>query len=119
MRDAFFEGGKGWQLGPYWPGQRCGAKTRKGTLCWNPAMKGKARCWNHGGKSTGARTAAGLAKLETLHLQHGRFTKAAKAEAKRRAQVGRDIRVELRDIEQEAIAAGTLAKDWRDAWDID
>ena len=63
-------------------------------------MKGKARCRNHGGKSTGARTAAGLAKLSALHWKHGRCTKAAKAEAKRRAQVGREIRAELRDIEQ-------------------
>ena len=95
-------------------GQRCGAKTRKGTPCQNPAMKGKARCRNHGGKSTGARTAAGLAKLSALHWKHGRCTKAAKAEAKRRAQIGREIRAELRDIERDAIASGTLAKDWRD-----
>jgi len=119
MNDAFFEAGKGWELGPDWLGQRCGAKTRKGTPCQNPEMAGKVRCRNHGGKSTGARTAAGLAKLETLHLKHGRFTKAAKAEAKRRAQIGREIRAELRDIEQEAIAAGTLGKDWRDDWKVD
>ena len=114
MNDAFFAAGKDWELGPDWLGQRCGAKTRKGTPCQNPAMKGKARCRNHGGKSTGAKTAEGLAKLETLHLKHGRFTKAAKAEAKRRAQIGREIRAELRDIEKEAIAAGALGKDWRD-----
>lgn len=114
MNDAFFAAGKDWELGLDWPGQRCGAKTRKGTPCESPAMKGKARCRNHGGKSTGARTAAGLAKLSALHWKHGRFTKAAKAEAKRRAQVGREIRAELRDIERDAIASGTLAKDWRD-----
>ena len=54
MNDAFFAAGKDWELGPDWLGQRCGAKTRKGTPCQNPAMKGKARCRNHGGKSTGA-----------------------------------------------------------------
>ena len=114
MHEAFFEAGKGWELGPDWPGARCGAKTRQGTHCQNPAMRGKARCRNHGGKSTGAKTAEGLAKLETLHLKHGRFTKAAKAEAKRCAQIGREIRSELRDIERDAIASGTLAKDWRE-----
>ena len=114
MNDAFFEAGRGWELGPDWPGQRCGAKTRKGTPCKNPAMAGKARCRNHGGKSTGARTAEGLAKLGAIHWKHGRCTKAAKAEARRRAQIGREIRSELRDIERDAIAIGALPKDWRD-----
>jgi hypothetical protein len=68
----------------------------------------------HGGKSTGAKTAAGRARLSVLHLKHGRSTTEAKAEAKRRAQVGREIREELRDIERDAIAAGSLAKNWRD-----
>jgi hypothetical protein len=68
----------------------------------------------HGGKSTGAKTAAGRARLSVLHFKHGRSTTEAKAEAKRRAQVGREIREELRDIERDAIAAGSLAKNWRD-----
>ena len=33
---------------------RCGAKTRKGTSCKKAAMRGKQRCRNHGGGSTGA-----------------------------------------------------------------
>jgi len=114
MNDKFFEGGRLWQLGPDWRGQRCGAKTRAGTPCKNPAVTGKARCRMHGGKSTGAKTAEGRAKLSALHLKHGRSTTAAKAEAKRRAQVGREIRGELRDIEREAIAGGVLAKGWRE-----
>jgi hypothetical protein len=77
-------------------------------------MRGKTRCQLHGGKSTGAKTAEGFAKLSALHWKHGRCTTAAKAEAKRRAQIGREIRSELRDIERDAIASGTLAKDWRD-----
>jgi hypothetical protein len=71
----------------------------------------------HGGKSTGAKTAEGRAKLRALHLKHGRSTTAAKAEAKRRAQVGREIRAELRSIEREAIAGGVLAKGWREAFE--
>ena len=106
MNDKFLECGRLWQLGPDWRGQRCGAKTRAGTPCKNPAVTGKARCRMHGGKSTGAKTAEGRARLSALHLKHGRSTTAAKAEAKRRAQVGREIRAELRDIEREAIAGG-------------
>jgi hypothetical protein len=55
--------------------------------------------------------------LSALHLKHGRSTTAAKAEAKRRAQVGREIRAELRDIEREAIAGGWLAKTWKDQFE--
>lgn len=118
MHDSFFEAGRLWQLGPAWPGQRCGAKTRSGTPCKNPAVSGKARCRMHGGRSTGARTPEGRAKLRALHLKHGGSTTEAKAEARRRAQIGREVRAELRDIEREAIATGVLAKDWRSLWDI-
>jgi hypothetical protein len=117
MSDKFLECGRLWQLGPDWRGQRCGAKTRAGTPCKNPAVTGKARCRMHGGNSTGARTPEGRARLSALHLKHGRSTTAAKAEAKRRAQVGREIRAELRDIEREAIAGGVLAKDWREMFE--
>ena len=116
MNDKFLECGRLWQLGPDWRGQRCGAKTRAGTPCKNPAVTGKARCRMHGGKSTGAKTPEGRARLSALHLKHGRSTTEAKAEAQRRAQVGREIRAELRDIEREAIAGGVLAKDWREAF---
>jgi hypothetical protein len=33
---------------------RCGAKTRKGTPCRCPAVRGRARCRIHGGLSPGA-----------------------------------------------------------------
>ena len=36
---------------------------------------------------------------------------------RKRAQVGREIRAELRDIEREAIAGGLLAKDWREMFE--
>ena len=113
MHDKFFEAGRLWQLGPAWPGQRCGAKTRSGTPCKNPAIAGKQRCRLHGGRSTGARTPEGRAKLRALHLKHGRSTTEAKAEARRRAAVGREVRAELREIERELVAGGLLAKGWR------
>ncbi|MDC3264566.1 hypothetical protein OAU61_00540 [Planktomarina temperata] len=72
------------------------------------------RCKLHGGASTGPLTKDGLARLTESRTKHGKFTKEKRAEARRRAQVGREIKAELRDIEQEAIAAGALGKDWRD-----
>ncbi|WP_396605005.1 HGGxSTG domain-containing protein [Bradyrhizobium sp. YCK136] len=33
---------------------RCGAKTRAGTPCQSPAIRGRARCRIHGGLSPGA-----------------------------------------------------------------
>lgn len=41
--------------GPMRQSPRCGAKTRKGTPCQSPAVKGKKRCRMHGGaKGSGA-----------------------------------------------------------------
>jgi hypothetical protein len=71
----------------------------------------------HGGKSTGAKTPEGRARLSALHWKHGRSTTEAKAEARRRAQIGREVRAELRQIERELVAGGLLAKDWRDQFD--
>jgi hypothetical protein len=34
--------------------QRCGAKTRAGTACQCPAIRGRRRCRLHGGRSPGA-----------------------------------------------------------------
>ena len=34
--------------------QRCGARTRAGTPCQRPALKGRERCRLHGGLSPGA-----------------------------------------------------------------
>ncbi|WP_294621216.1 HGGxSTG domain-containing protein [uncultured Roseovarius sp.] len=109
--------GKPTRFGPDWPGRRCGAKTRAGTPCKKAAMKGRSRCRNHGGSSTGPRTEAGRARIATAQLKHGRLTKEARAEAKRRAQVGREIRAELRDIEGLALARGWLKPGWRDQFD--
>lgn len=117
MDMTFEEAARHWQFGPDWPGLACGAKTRAGTPCKNPAVRGKARCRMHGGRSTGAKTPEGRAKLRKLHWKHGRATTEAKAEARRRAAVGRVVRAELKEIEREAIATGLLAKNWCDQFD--
>ena len=54
---------------------RCGAITRRKTLCQQPAMP-NGRCRMHGGLSTGP------PKGNQNALKHGRFTESAKAERK-------------------------------------
>lgn len=48
----------------------CGARTRAGGACRQPAMR-NGRCRLHGGKSTGPRTPEGLARSRTARLRHG------------------------------------------------
>ena len=105
------------RFGADWLGRRCGAQTRSGAACRKAAMKGRSRCRNHGGCATGALTAAGLARIAAAQLRHGRLTKEARAEAKRRSQIGRQVRAELPAIEKEAIMMGLLAQDWRQLFD--
>ena len=64
-----------WRFGPDWPGQRCGARTRKGTACLSPAIKRNGRCRLHGGASTGPKTIEGRARISLANLRHGKYTK--------------------------------------------
>ena len=50
--------------------RRCGARTRAGGCCSQPAMK-NGRCRFHGGKSTGPRTPEGLARSRAARYVHG------------------------------------------------
>ena len=56
---------------------KCGAKTRSGKPCKNPAMK-NGRCRLHGGLSTGPKTPEGRARCG--NWKHGYYSKQAKAE---------------------------------------
>jgi hypothetical protein len=56
--------------GDFLAAPRCGAKARSGCACRQPAMA-NGRCRFHGGKSTGARTAEGLARVRSARLVHG------------------------------------------------
>ena len=58
------------------------------------------RCKLHGGASTGPRNKDGLARLTEAKIKHGKFTKEKRAEAKRRAEVGRQMRGELKELEE-------------------
>ena len=105
---------KPWLYGPNWQGQRCEARTRRGTLCQRPGTKQNGKCRLHGGCSTGPRTEKGLARLTASKITHGETTAANRAKARSRAKIGRQVRRELRAIETWALDQGYLAEDWRD-----
>ena len=102
-----------WRFGSDWPGQRCGAKTRKGTACQRPANKRNGRCRVHGGVSTGPRTEEGRALISESNMRHGKYTKDKLEMQSENAAVGKAIRKELRQIEQGLVKEGVLARDWR------
>ena len=84
---------------------QCGAKTRKGSPCRNPAMP-NGRCRMHGGASTGPRTLAGLARSRRANWKHGRYS----AE-------GREQRARLRleaEYEREAAKRKAYINQWLD-----
>ena len=91
--------GRSTRFGPEWQGERCGAKTRRGTECQRPAYKRNGRCGLHGGKSTGARTPEGLKRISETNLKHGRYTKDKLEKQRRAAEVGRQVRAEIMRIE--------------------
>ena len=100
--------------GPNWRGRRCEARTRKGTACQRPGTKINGRCKLHGGHSTGARTEEGVDRLAASKTTHGRTTKAERAKAKHRAEIGRQVMRAVKEIEAWAVDHGHLTKDWRD-----
>ncbi len=90
---------------------------RRGTLCQRPARLPVGRRRLHGGASTGPRTTDGLARLTEAKIKHGKFTKKKRAEAKRGAEQGRQMRGELKELKElEAwfVDRGHLSKNWRD-----
>ena len=103
-----------WRFGSEWPGQRCEARTRRGTPCQRPARLPVGRCRLHGGASTGPCTREGVARLTEARTKHGKFTKEKRAEARRRAEQGRQMRGELKELETWFVGRGHLAKNWRD-----
>ena len=70
--------------GPMMESPRCGARTRSGTPCRSPAVKGKSRCRMHGGAK-----GSGAPRGNNNALKHGTYTKAA---LERRTQLRKMIR---------------------------
>ena len=105
-----------WRFGVNWPGKRCEAKTKKGTPCQRPAKLPVGLCRLHGGASTGPRTEEGLKRLADSKTKHGRVIKIERAKARARAEQGRIIRSELKELEAWFIDHGHLKKNWRKDW---
>ena len=59
--------------GDFLAAPRCGARTRCGGACRQPAMR-NGRCRMHGGLSTGPRTPEGLARSRRARLTHGGYS---------------------------------------------
>ena len=88
------------RFGADWSGQRCGAKTRRGTPCQRPANKRNGRCRLHGGASSGPRTEQGRAKIAAANTTTGQHTKAMIAMRKEDAKIAKRLRDRLRVVEQ-------------------
>ena len=66
---------------------RCGARTRSGTECRSPAVRGKQRCRMHGGNSSGA------PKGNRNAWKHGDRSAQAEAELKMVREADRTLRL--------------------------
>ncbi|MGE0119581.1 MAG: HGGxSTG domain-containing protein [Dongiaceae bacterium] len=77
--------------GDFLAAPRCGARTRTGGCCRQPAMA-NGRCRLHGGRSTGPRTPAGLARCRTTRLVHGYRGRAHLALRHRAVHTARRLR---------------------------
>ena len=101
------------RFGEDWPGKRCLAKTRKGTLCQRPAYKHNGKCRLHGGLATGAKTSDGLQRISAANLKHGRYTKEKIEAQKKSAAVGRKVKGVLKKLELQLIKSGLISQDNR------
>jgi hypothetical protein len=80
--------------GDFLAASRCGARTRCGGACRQPAMA-NGRCRMHGGLSTGPRTPEGLARSRRARLTHGGYSaRVRRLRAEARAH-GRRVRALL------------------------
>ena len=105
-------------LRPKLAGYSVGGSYRRGTLCQWPARLPVGRCRLHGGASTGPKTTDGLARLTESKIKHGKFTKEKRAEARRFAEEGRQMRGELKELEAWFVDHGHLSKNWRKDWEL-
>jgi hypothetical protein len=59
-------------------GAQCGARNRSGGICCAPPLP-NGRCRDHGGLSTGPRTAEGLARMRQAKTRHGLYAQETMA----------------------------------------
>jgi hypothetical protein len=105
---TLFPSGTGWLRNGNPPGdlrlaRRCGARTRAGHGCGQPAMKNR-RCRLHGGKSTGPRTAEGLERSRRARWVHGARGRAYAA----LRRDGMELRRRINGLRAEIAARMTL-----------
>lgn len=61
--------------------RRCNARSKRTKdRCRAPAIKGKTKCYYHGGRSTGAKTAEGKARTAAANTTHGQYTLLAQTQ---------------------------------------
>jgi uncharacterized protein YjcR len=80
-----------------WPmlsSPRCGARTRSGKPCRSPAVDGKKRCRMHGGAS-----GSGAPRGNKNAVKHGLYTREAIAQRRQLAELMRQSRKLLTEIE--------------------
>ena len=65
---------------------RCGARTRTGTPCRAPAVKGKSRCRMHGGAY-----GSGAPRSNKNALKHGCYTREAIEDRKLIRRISEDV----------------------------
>ena len=106
---------KPWLYGPNWQGQRCEARTRAGPCASVPpdSLWGAVSSMEGLPPALGPRTA--LRDSQRLEPNTGSITKEKRAEARRFAEEGRQMRGELKELEAWFVDHGHLSKDWR-AW---
>jgi hypothetical protein len=100
--------------GPESKVQRCGAITRRGTLCLKPAevhpsTGRRLRCRLHGGRS-GPRTEEGKARIAAVTFKHGRYSKAGR-ESRKAELEARRIAQGIYSAERAEIRAARIALD--------
>jgi hypothetical protein len=81
--------------GDYAKAARCGARTRAGGCCRQPAMR-NGRCRMHGGLSTGPRTAGGLERSRRARWKHGFCSAEIRTLRRNAAQTCRNLAAVVR-----------------------
>ncbi|MFM9841334.1 MAG: HGGxSTG domain-containing protein [Dongiaceae bacterium] len=76
--------------GDYAKAPRCGARTRIGGCCRQPAMR-NGRCRMQGGLSTGPRSAEGLARSRRARWKHGFCSTEIRTLRRNTAQTARNL----------------------------
>lgn len=80
--------------GDYSKAPRCGAKTRAGTTCRCPAVRGKKRCRVHGGAK-----GSGAPKGNKNAFKHGNYSAVAKLKRRETKRVTRALISLLLELE--------------------